>query len=76
MQARLFWTGTKQRGTVSRGKGSTCLTLIWPSLMGVAVMTETAETAKTAIVASLCCILQEKPPEGKVTSRTAKTVKT
>ena len=47
------------------------------SLRGVAVMTETAmttETVKTATVASLCCILKDKQKEGRVLSRTAKTV--
>ena len=39
-------------------------------------MTETAMTAETATVASLCCILWDKQKEGKVLSRTAKTVKT
>ena len=42
-------------------------------------MTETAmaaETAKTATFASLCCIFLDKQKEGKVLSRTAKTVKT
>ena len=46
------------------------------SLRGVAVMTETAMTAETATVASLCSILQDKQKGGKVLSRTAKTVKT
>ena len=36
---------------------------------------ETAKTVKTATAASLCCILQDKQKEGKVLSRTAKTVK-
>ena len=40
------------------------------------VMTaETAKTVKTAMVASLCCILKDKQKEGQVLSRTAKTIK-
>ena len=41
-----------------------------------AMTTETAKTVKTATVASLCCILQDKQTEGKVLSRTIKAVKT
>ena len=37
-------------------------------------MTETAMTAETATVASWCCILRNMQKEGKVLSRTAKTV--
>ena len=46
------------------------------SLRGLAVMTETAITAQTATLASLSFILKDNQKEGRVPSRTAKTVKT
>ena len=46
------------------------------SLKGVAVTTGTATTAKTVTVVSWHCILWDKQKEGKLLSRTAKTVKT
>ena len=45
------------------------------SLRGTRVAV-TTETAKTVTVVSWHCILQDKQKEGKVLSRTAKTVKT
>ena len=45
-----------------------------PVTTKTATTAETAKTVKTATVASLCCILKDMQQEGKVLSRTAKTV--